>query len=97
MIDGNPIRIYDYHNHTLESDFYLGKIKRASEPRMWLPDNMGEKFGRELCSAKLVVKGKRERWDKDPEIPNDWGDACKEQFLLREIILIEQGDIIGGE
>ncbi|MGB0991681.1 MAG: terminase gpA endonuclease subunit, partial [Akkermansiaceae bacterium] len=96
VIDGNPIRIYDYHNHTLESDFYLGKVKRMSEPRMWLPDNMGEKFGRELCSAKLVVKGKREKWDKDADVPNDWGDACKMQFLLREIILIEQGDVIEG-
>ena len=92
QVDGTPVMIYDFHNHTFESDFYLQRIKRRAEPRLWLPSNMGDEFGRELCSAKLVVKrgnGGRmiQKWDKDPDVPNDWGDACKLQYVAREVLL----------
>lgn len=90
--DGIPVLIYDFHNHTFESEFYLHRIKRRSTPRLWLPTNMGDEFGRELCSARLIVKrgiGGRmiQKWDRDPEVPNDWGDACKLQYVCREVLL----------
>jgi len=86
-VDGRWVLIYDFYNHEIESDFYLGKIKSRSVPRLWMPENMGDEFGRELCSAKLIVQGRREKWDKDRDIPNDWGDTCKMQYILKEILM----------
>lgn len=92
QVDGVPVLIYDFHNHTFESGFYLNTVKRRADPRLWLPVDMGDEFGRELCSARLVVKrgvGGRmiQKWDRDPDVPNDWGDACKLQYVCREVLL----------
>ena len=89
FIDGRVVIIYDYFNHAIESDFYLNKVKDMSEPRLWLPNDMGDEWGRELKSAKLIVKNKKEVWDKNSEVPNDWGDTCKMQYVVREILMSE--------
>lgn len=92
-IDGKRMVIYDYFNHAVETDFYLDKIKEMSEPRLWLPSDAGDEWSQELKSAKLVKKGKVDIWDKNPNVPNDWGDTCKMQYVLREILL-EEGVVL---
>lgn len=93
IFEGRHVFIYDYFNHAVESDFYLSKIKERSEPRLWLPADLGDDVGRELCSSKLIVKNGREFWSKDNETPNDYGDCFKMQYVVREIVLQEVGGL----
>jgi len=93
FIEGRSLLIYDYYNHGLESDFYLSKIKERSEPRLWLPIDFGDEFGRELCSSYQVVKNNRTKWERKKDVPNDFGDCCKMQYLIYEILMFDRPDL----
>lgn len=100
-IEGRNVRFYDFYNHDFETDLYVGKIKRREKPRLWLPTNCGEEFGQELRSTRLVVNVSRsgrqtEEWKADEDIANDWGDAVKLQYVLRECYIGERGEKLPG-
>jgi hypothetical protein len=95
-VEGGRIIIYEFHNHTIESDFYLGTIQKRQHPRFWLPSPVPADITQELTSTKLISyqSGGRtlQRWERDKKLgPNDYGDICKIQMgvirpLLRPII-----------
>ena len=60
-----------------------------TEPRLWLPADMGDEWSRELKSAKLIVKNGKEKWVSDINVPNDFGDTAKMQYVVREILMSE--------
>ena len=92
FIEGAHLVIYDYFSHAVESDFYLGKVQRMSEPRLWLPSDMGDEWSSELKSSKLIVKNGKQLWSKDDDVPNDFGDTCKMQYVMREILMAQGVD-----
>jgi len=104
-LDGQNYLIYDFWNHGLESDFYLGKIGRRSEPRLWLPTPIPERIVKEWTSTKLVavtVGGRRvQKWIHDGRKygPNDLGDCAKQQLLVPQLLMpvLGPGDGPGAE
>lgn len=90
--DGRQVWVRDFIDHHIKSDFYLGKIGRRSDPRLWLPRNIGDDFCAELRSERLVVKmvnGRpRQQWVHELHKygPNDFGDACKMQYVILQEI-----------
>jgi hypothetical protein len=87
-------RFYDFYSFDYESALNLDKIKNRENPRLWLPMNYGDEFGQELCSAKLIYKkstnGKMSlQWTPEDEIPNDYSDGVKLNYVTRDAILLD--------
>lgn len=86
--DGLPLVVRVYYDHSIKCDFYLGKIGRRSDPRLWLPRNVpdevlkewrAERFVKAIVNGRTVYKFEHER-NKDG--PNDLGDCGKLQYVM---------------
>lgn len=95
--DGKEILRYHYHDFQLKVAFYKGMIELHSHPdhtrrrpsKLHLPTDLDEDFILELTAESLVPdpKTKKMTWRHDKTIgPNDYGDACKMQLALWQII-----------
>lgn len=89
--DGRPITIYEYNDPNIKNDFYLGKISRRDNPRLWLPTPVPPSIKREWSSEKLITDTvghfKRQRWKHDEQLgPNDLGDCGKKQYICWQLI-----------
>lgn len=88
--DGRQIIVREFFDHSIKSDFYLGKIGRRESPRFWLPRNVGPDFCAELRAERLttVIENGRpkQKWihDKNKHGPNDYGDICKGQYVIHQ-------------
>ncbi len=88
---GQQVMVIEYYDHGVKCDFYLGKIARREEPRLWLPDPVPDGILTEWTSEKFVVEQvggrKIQRWVHDDTLgPNDWGDCGKKQFVFWQMI-----------
>lgn len=89
--DGTPVDVWCYYDHAVKMDFYLGKIHRREEPRLWMPDPVPGPFLTQLTSEKLVTKKMGDRKKQvfvhhDSLGPNDLGDCFKKQYVFRQIL-----------
>lgn len=91
-----------YHQRIARPSYYKLRMERDSgdqlardlferTPKVHFPEDVVETFYRELLSEKLVKEtGPRgflkESWEKDPSVPNDWGDACKMAPIIWEVV-----------
>lgn len=91
-VKGGRITIYEFHDHTIKSDFYLGTVQKRAHPRFWLPSPVPADITQELTSEKLIdyQSGGRtlQRWHHDKSLgSNDYGDICKIQMgVLRPLL-----------
>jgi len=90
--EGLPMIVYDFHDFSIKSDFYLGKIERREEPRLWLPDPIPPQIYTEWTSEKLRIVttrtgGKKQEWvhDENNDPPNDYGDCGKYQYVFWQL------------
>lgn len=94
-VQGGPLIVYHYDDDDFKKQLYLTRIGKAQRvrdgkeklPTIYLPDQLDGEFIDELMSEKLTkVKDKygftRERWEKSPGVPNDFGDAVKELLVI---------------
>jgi phage terminase large subunit GpA-like protein len=90
--DQRQLYVRKFIDHRIKSDFYLGKIGKRSEPRLWLPRNVSPEFCAELRAERLIVQiinGRPvNRWihDKHKHGPNDFGDVMKQQYIIYQEI-----------
>lgn len=90
--DQRTIIVRDFFDHSIKSDFYLGKIGRRSDPRMWLPRDVPPKVLGELRAEHLItveINGRpTQKWihDETKYGPNDFGDAGKQQYIIYQEI-----------
>lgn len=89
--EGYPVNVYAYYDHGIKCDFYLGKIGRRSEPRLWLPNPVPKSIVTEWTSEKLVlaeVAGrKQQKFVHDKTLgANDLGDCGKKQYAYKQIV-----------
>lgn len=90
--DQRQIIVRDFHDHRIKSDFYLGKIGRRSEPRLWLPSKPPAALIAEWRAERLktvVINGRpRQQWEHDENAhgPNDYGDCGKQQYMIYQEI-----------
>lgn len=71
---GHPIKIYEFHDHTIKYDLYCGYIQKRNEPRLWLPKTVPEDIQIELTSEYLLDGKFIHPKDSDA---NDYGDCFK--------------------
>lgn len=88
---GEPVDVWAYYDHGIKMDFYMGKIHRRDEPRLWMPDPVPPAIKQELTSEKLVMKKvgdrKQQKFVHHEHLgPNDFGDCCKKQYPFRLIL-----------
>lgn len=86
--DQRQIVVREFFDHRVKSDFYLGKIGRRSDPRMWLPRNVPPAVVSELRAERfqtITVNGRpQQKWIHDAAKygPNDYGDIGKQQYII---------------
>ncbi len=95
---GEALRVYHYSDDDIKKLLYISRISRRVKPsqglepgpRLWFPSHVDPEFKAELCSEtlKIVREGgySREKWEKKPSVPNDWGDALKLQLVLWHVV-----------
>ena len=91
--DGVEIWIREFYDHAVKNDFYMGKIGKRSEPRLWFPRNVPPAAYAELRAERFTavnINGRPvQKWthDKQKHGPNDFGDCGKVQYgvILPEI------------
>jgi hypothetical protein len=88
---GVPVDVWNYYDHSIKMDFYIGKVHRRDSPRLWMPDPVPGAFLAELTSEKLTMTNRNGR--KKQEFvhvtamgPNDYGDCFKMQYVFRKIV-----------
>ncbi|GAA5139344.1 hypothetical protein GCM10023213_19860 [Prosthecobacter algae] len=81
-IDGQEIIVRYYYDHGIKNEFYLGRIQKRTEPRLWLPTDYPDTLEAEW-TAEVFDKSKN-HWehDKAKKGPNDWGDTGKMQYVM---------------
>jgi phage terminase large subunit GpA-like protein len=90
--DQRQLYVRKFLDHRIKSDFYLGKVAKRSDPRLWLPRNIPPEFCSELRAERLIVQivnGRPlQRWihDKAKHGPNDFGDVMKQQYVINQEI-----------
>ncbi len=90
--DQRQIYVRKFIDHRIKSDFYLGKVAKRSEPRLWFPTNISPEFCAELRAERLIVKiinGRPvQKWEheKAKHGPNDFGDVMKQQYVINQEI-----------
>lgn len=89
--EGDQVDVWCYFDHGVKMDFYMGKIRQRSEPRLWMPDPVPQPFITQLTSERLVMKkvGDRSTYKfvhKEELGPNDIGDCFKKQYVFRLIL-----------
>ncbi|HRQ87844.1 MAG TPA: phage terminase large subunit family protein [Bacteroidia bacterium] len=90
--DQRPIIVRDFFDHRVKFDFYLGKIGRRSDPRLWLPKNVPASLLAEWRAERLqtvTVNGRpKQQWvhDAAKHGPNDYGDCGKQQYIINQEI-----------
>lgn len=90
--DGWPVDVWEYYDHGVKCDFYLGKISRRDAPRLWLPDPVPKSILTHWTSEKFVKQKYTDGRIKDVFIhdhalgPNDLGDCGKKQFVYWQIV-----------
>lgn len=86
--DQRPIYVRKFIDHRIKNDFYIGKVSKRSDPRLWLPKNITPEFCNELRAERLIPKIINGRpvqlWihDKSKYGPNDYGDMMKQQYVI---------------
>lgn len=90
--DGFPVDVWAYYDHGVKMDFYLGKVARRDEPRLWLPDPVPKSIVSE-CTAEKLKKSylpngrvKYEFVHDKARGPNDLGDCMKKQPVFWQIV-----------
>ncbi|MHA1544614.1 MAG: terminase gpA endonuclease subunit [Alphaproteobacteria bacterium] len=91
---GEIITLYEYYDHAIKNDFYLGKISRRENPRLWLPNPVPRSIKAEWTSEKLTTKQiggrKIQKWEHDDKLgPNDLGDCGKKQYICWQLLAPE--------
>lgn len=94
-VQGTALPVYHYDDDDFKKQLYLNRIGKAQRvrdgkekvPTIYLPDDLTGEFIDELISEKLTKEKDnygflREKWKKDPSIPNDFGDAVKELLVI---------------
>ncbi len=94
-INGSSILVYHYDDDDFKKQLYINRIGKAQRirdgkeklPTIYLPEDLTGEFIDEMMSEKLTKeKDKygftREKWKKDPSVPNDWPDAIKELLII---------------
>jgi hypothetical protein len=91
--DQRQLYVREFLDHRIKSDFYLGKIGKRSDPRLWIASDMSPEFCAELRAERLVVQiinGRpQQRWlhDKNKHGPNDFGDMMKQHYVIYQEIV----------
>jgi hypothetical protein len=97
--DQRQIYVRRFVDHRIKNDFYLGKVGKRSEPRLWFPTNITPEFCAELRAERLILKNINGRmvpkWDHDVNKhgPNDWGDCMKQQYVIYQEIKEELAEL----
>lgn len=94
-VQGVTIPVYHYDDDDFKKQLYMQRIGKAQRvrdgkekiPTIYLPDDITGELIDELVSEKLTHEKdnygfKREKWKKDPSVPNDFGDAIKELLVI---------------
>ena len=90
--EGESFYRYGYHDYALKVHFYKHVVANRSNPRLYLPDDVGDDFVVEWISESLAPKKLSSNtsimeWQHDHKIgPNDWGDAGKMGYALWQIM-----------
>lgn len=90
--DQRSLYVRKFIDHRIKSDFYLGKVSKRSDPRLWFPTNLTPEFCAELRAERLIVKiinGRPvQQWihEKAKHGPNDFGDVMKQQYVIYQEI-----------
>lgn len=82
---------YDYNDHALKSEFYLGKIQKRTAPRLYFPWDIPPEFTAEFAAEKLTKTQnkagyERMEWVKKSGQANDYGDCGKLQYLIWHVL-----------
>jgi hypothetical protein len=88
---GVPVDVWNYYDHSIKMDLYIGKIHRRDQPRLWMPDPVPAAWLTELTSEKLTMttqngRKKQEFVHVESMGPNDYGDCFKMQYVFRTIL-----------
>lgn len=88
---GVPVDVWNYYDHAVKMDFYIGKVHRRDQPRLWMPDPVPPPFLTELTSEKLTMtteggRKKQKFVHVESMGPNDYGDCFKMQYVFRTIL-----------
>lgn len=91
FFDGHEFLRYDFLDHVVKNEFYIGKIARRSEPRLWLPWELPPAFAAEFAAERKVREVtnrgfSRYVWKKRAHAQNDFGDCGKLQYVLWHVI-----------
>lgn len=94
-VQGTSLVVYHYDDDDFKKQLYMNRIAKAQRirdgaeegPTIYLPKDLTGEFIDELVSEKLTKeKDKygftREQWKKDPNVPNDFGDAIKQLLVI---------------
>lgn len=93
--DGEPVIVYHFNEDAFKKELYVDSISgldkiiagKSEAMRIFMPWDLEMAFAEELCSEKLTTEIDRwgfskEKFKKDPSIPNDWGDALKQMPMV---------------
>jgi phage terminase large subunit GpA-like protein len=95
QVDGVDLIVYHFDDDDFKKQLYINRIGKAQKirdgkeklPTIYLPEELTGEFIDELMSEKLAKEKDhwgftREKWKKDPSVPNDWGDAIKNLLVI---------------
>jgi hypothetical protein len=93
--DGTEMVVYHFDDDAFKKQLYIQRIAglpkilagKSKSPRIYFPWDLDAEFADELCSERLGIEVDkfgfpRERWQKDPGVPNDLGDALKQLLVI---------------
>ncbi len=94
-IDGEPIITYHFDDSDFKKQLYVKRISEVDKiiagkskfPRLYYPWELDAAMIDEMASEKLGTEidrmgFTREKWEKDPNVPNDYGDGVKGCLVL---------------
>ena len=92
--NGDPITVYEFWDFGIKTQFYIGKISKRENPRLWMPTPVPKEIVKECTSETLVTiqRGSREVQEfvhDKKRGPNDLGDCCKQQYPFWQLVAPE--------
>lgn len=82
-LDGQKIVVRMFYDHGIKHEFYLNQVQKRADPRLWMPDDLPASSISQLLAERYDENEKKWVHDKTRLGPNDEGDACKLQYVIK--------------
>jgi hypothetical protein len=83
-VDGQKIVVRQFYDHGIKDEFYLSHVQKRAEPRLWLPEDLPAYAVTQLLAERYNESEKEWQHNKTKVGPNDIGDCCKLQYVIRQ-------------